>query len=273
MKPNPGIFIAGLAIIVVTNLVALGGVAYNRSGEADAVVELTEREVRMPYRYGFYMDTENTGLGLNISCRNCWGSPVWLDLDKLVELGFEPGSLEEDREWRLDYDKSLPRDFFLVLEYNGAAHQRAIANEEKELAEEQALLADNPDNEEFEYRVKYAQSELDEERHRASRLFAIDAGQDRSSLRNAYPDSAKYIIMRALIRQTWEYDENEKKIWVGRIEDLLIDTINVPLEHRAIFEPLEDQPRNDQEDQSPRYKLSVAFGKRLEPWVLRVEEM
>ena len=46
------IFIAGLAIIIVTNIVALAGVAYNRSGEPDAVVELTERELGLPYRYG-----------------------------------------------------------------------------------------------------------------------------------------------------------------------------------------------------------------------------
>ena len=99
MKRNVKILIAGLSIIIVTNVIALGGVAYNRSGEPDALVELTERELDIAYRYG--LERENTGLRLNINCRvetlqddyayannNCWGNPVWLDQQKLIELGF-----------------------------------------------------------------------------------------------------------------------------------------------------------------------------------------
>ena len=56
---NTKILIAGLAIIIATNVVALAGVAYNRSGNPEAQIELTERELAMPHRYR--MNKENRG--------------------------------------------------------------------------------------------------------------------------------------------------------------------------------------------------------------------
>ncbi len=51
MKSNTKILIAGLGIIIATNVIALAGVAYNRPGQPEATIELTERELAMPYRY------------------------------------------------------------------------------------------------------------------------------------------------------------------------------------------------------------------------------
>lgn len=282
-KINTRILTAGLAIIIVTNVVALAGVAYNRAGQPDTVVELTERELGMPSRYG--MNKENTGLGLRINCRvenvqhysygnaNCRGNTAWLDRAKLIELGFEPHTLPIKRKGRISYDKTLPRKVFIVLEYNGAAYQRVLARTEIELAEQQALLVNNPGKAEFEKRVKKAQKKLDSEQHHNSRLFAIDAGLDKTALRNTYPDTSQYILMQALIKPIWRSIKKEKE-WKGTITDLLVDTINIPLEHRAVFEPLEDlKPRYNQNNQKPRYKVRVAFGKRAEPWVIAVEKL
>ena len=280
---NVKILIAGLAIIIVTNIVALAGVAYNRAGEP-AVVELTERELGMPYHYG--MNKENTGLGLRINCRievdaqyysygnaNCRGNTPWLDRSKLIELGFEPHTLPKKRKGKIPYAKTLPRKVFIVLEYNGAAYQTVLVSAEKELREQQALLVNNPGKKEFEKRVKRAQDKLEGEQHHNSRLFAIDAGLDKNALRNTYPDTSQYILMTALIKPTWRSNKKEKQ-WKGTITDLLVDTINIPLEHRAVFEPLEDlKPRYNQNKQTPRYKVRIAFGKRAEPWVLAVEKL
>ena len=283
MKYNTKILIAGLAIILVTNIVALGGVAYNRAGEPEALVELTERELGMPYRYR--RNKENTGLGLRINCRlegtqryfygsnNCWGSPAWLDRAKLSELGFKLQPQRGKSAGRQTFDKELPRRVFLVLEYNGAAHQRAVINSEKEMKAQQALLANNPNNEGFEERVEEAQKKLYNEQIYNSRLFVIDAGLDKLNLRNTYPDTSKYLLMKALIRPTWSRFGDEEE-WKGTITDLLVGTINVPLEYRAIFEPLEDtQLRRNQNRLAPRYRVRVAFGKRAEPWVIDVGEM
>ncbi|MFL6653087.1 MAG: DUF4824 family protein, partial [Sulfurifustaceae bacterium] len=45
--------LAGIALIAATNAVALVGVAYNRSGEPSSVLKLTERELALPYSWGF----------------------------------------------------------------------------------------------------------------------------------------------------------------------------------------------------------------------------
>lgn len=56
------------------------------------------------------------------------------------------------------------------------------------------------------------------------------------------------------------------------ITGLLIDSINIPLEHHAVFAPLENTtPGRNQNRQTPRYKVRIAFGKRAEPWVMGVE--
>ena len=44
--------VAGLGLIALTNAVALLGVAWNRSGEPDATLQLSQRELQPPY-YGY----------------------------------------------------------------------------------------------------------------------------------------------------------------------------------------------------------------------------
>lgn len=280
MKRNVKILIAGLAIIIVTNVVALGGVAYNRSGEPDALVALTERELNIAYRYG--LERENTGLRLTINCRvetrqddyayansNCWGNPIWLDQQKLLELGFELETYDKNKNYRY-YDRVLPRDVYLVLEFDGATYQRVLKRKEKKLSDEQALKINNPDNLEFEERVKKAEENLAAEQTYNSRLFAIDAGLDKAALRNAYAETGRYILVKASVKPSWNYDNDERR-WTGRISDLLIESIYVPLEHQAVLKPIEKAiSRYDRKIEGPRYQVQVAFGQRAEPWVVRV---
>jgi hypothetical protein len=278
---NIKVLIAGLAIIVVTNVVALVGVAYNRAGEPEAEIELTERELAMPYRYG--MGKENTGLGLRIRCRiarenehygygRCSGTPEWFTREKLIELGFKLQLREEAGTAHQVWKKELPRKAYLVLEYDGALYQRAVASAEEELNAQQQLLKNNPNKEEFTKRVNAARDRLKAEQHYHSRLFAIDAGMDETALRRLYDDSSRYLIMQALIKPIWRRSDTEKEgKWEGWITGLLVGTINIPLEHRSVFEPLEDTQHNrNRTEQPPRYEVSLALGKRTEPWVIAV---
>ena len=278
------ILIAGLCLIVVTNVVALAGVAYNRSGEPDATIELTERELGMPYRYRW--TKENTGLALQIKCRvedrnqryffgqtGCRGYPDWLNQTKLAELGFNIKPELETLKQYARYKRALARDVYLVLEYNGPAYLRALSHKQDVLNEAQALLANNPDTEEFKERFRKARENLELEQHSNSSLFAIDAGQDKTALRNAYPDNSRYIILKASIRPSWRSEKTNHE-WTGFISSLLINKINIPLAHRAIFAPIEDQEyRTKRGKNPPRYKVRIAFGKRSEPWVMGVEAL
>jgi hypothetical protein len=57
--------IAGLALILLTNAVALLGVYQNRSGEPESMLTLTQRELQQPYGWG--MARENSGISLRIN--------------------------------------------------------------------------------------------------------------------------------------------------------------------------------------------------------------
>jgi hypothetical protein len=80
------LFVSGFALILIANVIALAGVAANRSGKPEAVIELTERELRLPY---YEMNDENSGLALHLNWRTLpeikddiypfysrWGSPA-----------------------------------------------------------------------------------------------------------------------------------------------------------------------------------------------------
>ena len=267
----------GLGIIVVTNLVALGGVAYNRSGQPDAVVELTERELGLPYNYG--INRENTGLQLRIQCRaedaneynysygNCSGSPAWLDQAKMIELGFELEPWSEEMERRWGYRSELSRQVYVVLEFDGPAYQRTVAKAEADLKDAKELAASNPGREEFTRRVQGAQERLDTELVQSSRLFLVDAGADMQALRTRYGDAAKFVIMRALVYPFLRGEKDDTKWW-GTISQLVADRVNVPLEHRTTLGNVEVFRGVGIKALPPRYAVTLAFGKRAEPWVL-----
>lgn len=85
-----------VAVVLAANAWALIEVGLNRSGQPDAVVELTEREAHL-VRLG----EENTGLALRL----VWTGPAdRLDRAKLEELGFKP------------VERQLPKEAFVVLE-------------------------------------------------------------------------------------------------------------------------------------------------------------
>ena len=82
MKRRRWILLA-VALVIVSNLVVLIGVARNRSGEPEATVRLTEREL------GFlHHDPESSGMILGFRL-NRDDEADWLDRAKLETLGFD----------------------------------------------------------------------------------------------------------------------------------------------------------------------------------------
>lgn len=273
----------GVALIAVTNLVALGGVAYNRAGQPEAVVTLSERELGMPYRYG--MLKENTGIQLQLNCRiednpsyaygyaDCSGMPEWLDRDKLNELGFRLRPESEATTDNGSYGRELPRKVYVVLEFDGPAYERAVARAERELAEQTALMASNPGKAQFQSSAKQAQKALDDERRHSSRLFVIDAGQDKSALQAKYTTAGGYIVMRARVRPLLR-DTEQGEQWFGFVSGLLIDSINVPVQYHQVLEQFDAiRSSDDLGGLAPRYEVQVAVGRRAEPWIQTVRKL
>lgn len=273
--------VAGAVLILATNGVALLGVVYNR-GDAESTLTLTQRELHLPYNWGF--EKENSGIALTLQWRtlaeerevndglptNYTGfgnKPDWLNKDMLAALGFDVSTPEDAPQGRMYYDKMLSKDVLLVLELDGPAYRAALERAQRRMQNEAALLNANPGKKEFEERAKNAKRALYQEERINSRLFVVDAGLDAASLRARYPDRNRYAIVRGQIQPRLVEIKRKPKL-IANISDLSITQINVPALYRRIFEPLQESARTNQYDAAVTpYKVSVAFGKRLEPWI------
>ena len=265
---------AGFALIVVTNVVALGGAAYNRSGEPESRLRLSERELSPPFVWSG--KKENSGLALQLRWRvlapvstsvgtygfygEGGGSPEWLDAPKMASLGFDASAPSNVRALSptATYQRQLPRDVLVVLELDGSSYQEALRRAGPVAREMESK------NERGEGK-KNAQTLMDREEHFSSRLFAVDAGIDRSALRSKFPDRAKYAIVRGQVRPVWDQTNSASG---GSIEAVSAGTVNVPLEMRAVFDGIKSSNYGQPEAQDKHFDATVAFGQRLEPWLV-----
>ena len=283
--------IAGIALVVLANAVALGGVAYNRSGEPEATLALTERELRLPHDWG--RNRDNSGLSLTLDWRaigpdpsdarrygepyTTFGgpflsinrTPAWLDSAKLASLDFEMDHPVNTADGRAHYRRQVPKQVLLVLELNGPAYQVARARMQQWAAREDSLFSSNPSAPEFIRRAEFARIELQHEERGGSRLFLVDAGLDRAALRAGYPDRTRYAIVKGAV-QPQVVGPDSIATLEGRIMDLAIPSINVPFRFRHELESIRSLPDSRGSSTTTPFSASVAFGRRLEPWITSV---
>lgn len=253
---------AGCALILLTNTVILAGAAYNRSGEPESRLRLTQRELR-PDRP--VQDKDNSGIELELDWRIApvlpdkderystgrWETPAWLDREKMAKLGFDVVKLARESEsGRHDYSS---KEVLLVLELNGPPYQLTLQRAREYAGQARVLLAGNPDSAEFKARAKDAEENLKNELTTSSRLFVVDAGVDFQTLRAAYPDNTRYAIVRGLIRPG---DFGQGSRVSGCVTQLSAAHVNVPLIYRPVFDALRP------------FEVTLAFGRRLEPWIV-----
>ncbi|MDH4234902.1 MAG: DUF4824 family protein, partial [Gallionella sp.] len=238
----------------------------------ESVLKLTQRELQPPY---WGANLENSGMSLRLSWRvpsgdRSWnysfsgGAPDWLDQAKMESLGFDASVVRGMEDNYRRTSRQLGKEVLLVLEMDGQAYQQVLQRTRQNAAVQDAKLAATPDVEELKRKAKQAQDELKREEQDNSRLFAVDAGLSQAALRAQYPDRNRYAIVRAQVRP-WSSGAQGKI--AGYIDSISIDAINVPYEHRAMFERrmAVAQPTARQ-----GFEASVAFGQRLEPWLLGV---
>ncbi len=103
--------LAGAALILLVNAVALGGVYLNRSGEPESRLRLSERELGRPWDWR--RGGENSGLALSLTWRvneadagehyaggsfgYSGGTPEWLDEPRMRALGFDTAPVAENQ--------------------------------------------------------------------------------------------------------------------------------------------------------------------------------
>jgi hypothetical protein len=262
-----GLFVVAFLVLIATNALVLKRVAANRSGTPESQLTLTERELGLGYR----VFEENSGLSLHLSWRTVsrderdshgyWRSPEWFDARKLAALGFNLERFEGDGGYNPQYKEAIPKEVYLVLELGGAPYQASVWRAQTRL--DTAAPDDREDRE----------RELGRERRESSRLFAIDAGLDPLTLREAYGDRQRYLIARGLVEPR-NVSYEEKKEVGGYIKKLSIEKVHVPLELRPFFEGLPARTSYDKDlIRTPRYQVTLAYGKRFEPWIVAVKSM
>jgi hypothetical protein len=270
---------AGVALIALTNAIALGGVAYNRNGEPESVLKLTQRE-RWEH-HGSGLDRDSGGLQLSVRWRvlaadaddayyaDFQGQPKWLNEAKLAQLGFDVSAPPAAREAGWRYHRQLPREALIVLELDGPTYQKALQRAHERAATEASKGAQTgktgPGTP-----AQQAATFLKHEQTTNSRLFAVDAGRDARALRAKYPDRTRYAIVQGKVRPTYQsHRAKQPPRWTGYIEVVENLRVNVPLEFRKAIESAPRSiPSAGVPGDGPAFEVTVAFGRRFEPWIV-----
>jgi hypothetical protein len=262
-----------LGLVLVVNALVLLGIAFNRSGEPEATLILTERELDQRWSRNA---EENSGVSMSLNWNRYADQKVWFDAEKLQAVGFDVKDLaREKRDWH--YTKRLlSKKGYVVLELAGAAWERWQVEKRGEI---EKLAAQTPDDEEGATRLARQIARQQEQLQSNSRLFPIDAGADPAVLRQRYPDRSRYAIVLAemKVRFSNENDDDERTVY-GSIVGLLSSKLHVPL---SVQSPLVDLPQRKRwsrydstlelRDRQPRYSVTVNWGKRFEPWIETID--
>jgi hypothetical protein len=253
MKRTGLIFAVG--VVLVSNGIALIGVARNRAGGPVETIELTERELPLQNT-----DQENSGVGLRLQWfgQSLPIADIALDQTKLEKVGFDfriPAGMS-GKDLAL-----LPRIAYVALEYGGEVWEQWLQKAENERGQSQSAAQRSG-----------VTGNLERDRMTVSHLVPVDASTSMPDLRRLYPDQSKYLIVRAVL--VARLDEVKDPITqtvtsyncVGYVSEILPSYINVPLPYARLLSPLKPQT-----GLAPRYTVTLKYGRNLEPWVADVK--
>ncbi|MCF8724375.1 hypothetical protein LQ236_002395 [Nitrospina gracilis] len=282
-----------IGLILFINVWVIAGVVYNRSGEPEARITLTERELPKAWQ-----ERENTGLFLRLHWQmpgfqkpgHYNPEPGWFTRDKLVDLGFRVEMPANDTKAYDYYRHQLPRDAFIVLEMEGPTWNFW----RKGAVDYYASLKSDLEKETDESKIQSLNRQIESLKRSMvtqSRLFAVDAGRSPSQLRERYPDRSRHLIVRGIVRirksvfPSGERGKNGKNEAVinGYIQKILIDQLHVPYLFRDRFFQFVSKPRywsparsrraGKKNEMGPRYAVTLSYGKRYEPWITEITEL
>jgi len=276
--------LVAVALIVVTNALVLAGVAYNRSGEPDSVLRLTERELRI--QHPSWLTHWNSNVDLRLTWRYAqtrlagqdgpdeYFGLHWLQPEQLRELGFEVEGDLESTEHLARLDRQPSRRAWVVLEYDGPAYHARLEKLHQKLEHAASLAQAHPDDERLKTQWDSARTALRLEELVESRLLAVDAGPEAAALRARYPDRHTYAIVGGRLDVSVSGEPGRRRL-IARVIAIDTDTIRVPHAFRTVIEPfLPDAPGPLRAPQGgPGFAATVHFGRRFEPWVTDFERL
>lgn len=285
---------AACGLVVATNVAILAAAGWNRQGRPQATLLLTERELGMPAARQDEVSSLELKLRLThdppgvLQRAAMWKHRElpgvrydWLDRDKLRELGLRVDLDAADPEADERYSRSLSRPVWVAVEQDGAAWRRWIAGREAEVTELRAAVERG---EKEPSALAEAEALLALDRTMRSRLFPVDAGLDAQELRRRYPDGTRYAVLGALLRPEVVHPEDGEPYLTAKWTGALVGQVHVPRESRRRLESFlpeetwrEVEKREREQARSgwpvpvaPRYRATLALGRRHEPWLVEV---
>jgi len=260
----------GLTILIGTNLAALGGVVYNRMGDATAQLTLTERELSLPYYRG--SQKENSSISLTINWRTPTGENetyypynsrnIKLSKDELLTLGFAQSEVR-DNYW------IESRELYWAFEFDGALHKAEIIKAEDKYQTALTTYEEKPNDTNSRKKTEYSES-LAREKTTNSRLFFLKVSADYESLANKFSGQKNILIVKGLTKPYYNNNGNDKTYSL-MLKHLSVKNIMVPLEHTEVMSNLKRANRRD--ITPPRYTVDVSWGSRLEPWIINTNKL
>ena len=261
---RPTLFHAAIALLLVSNAFVLIHAMRNRSGEPEAEIELTEREIRY-YPHG----SDDSSLTLMLLWQNPAAEygypsiasvePGFFDRAKLEEIGFDLSVPPEAKQADRFYRGQRSRGVYAALEYDGAAWQAWLKQREAGVANE----------------VRYGSQIKFEDRLRLlreteSRLVAVDVGLDPAALRRKFPDRKKVMILPGLAHAVLVPVTHVLR---GAITSIPVDNINVPdtfrpqLGQQTYFSGWRTEANGTVIIDPPAFAVAIRVGSYYEPWV------
>lgn len=233
--------IAGAAVVIASNAIALLDVEWNRASQGQ-IIELTDRELQQDYQY-----EENSGIDLRLTATYPFYPPKeeppdtsWLDAPKLRELGFSAEDLDisgRRAEWPV-------RAAYVAFEYDGPAWQ-AIADLQRSQPYPPAAYIEHE-----------------------SRLAPVDAAASPEPLLAKYGRDGKHIVLRATV-QPQRIPRRSDSIIQGQVVEILSSAIHVPVPEATVLRNLPAATPTGTEQS--RYRVRLAYGARFEPWIVSIE--
>lgn len=260
--------------VLLVNAVILGKVYLNRS-EVSAQLHLSERELQLPYNYGFAKEDSSARVNLR------WTTP-----------NTEPIDIEMN-SWRWQYDRRLQLSdahfasfkfptcaqktrlrqkqmAWVLLEFNGPGYADYVAQVEQHHALIMGLKPETNSElsaEQLQDKRKEVSDFLADAKTSSPRLFVIDAAAERDLLEaavRAHPENStsKLLIVPAEVRASYyRCDEPKAKTTEIQIENLAVESLYIP-KHLA-----QGFPQDGAAKAKAKFIAEIHYGRLHEPWI------
>ncbi|HET9552847.1 MAG TPA: DUF4824 family protein [Anaeromyxobacteraceae bacterium] len=272
--------LAAAALVLAASVFALCGVVWNRHGEPEATLTLTEREAPLAWSAP---SRESSGVALRLSVH---GTGYDYGYKTLRVARARQDGLEGARLAALGFDTALPRDLdqaylaarrqlsrpaFAAVELGGApweAWKRALAAEVEKTEAEVAAGKRTAEALERERR------ELAETIRDGSRLFLVEVDRDPEALRSRHPDRQAVFVAPVTVDVHVDHEGDDRACdpsWCrlqGSVS-LLVDEVNVPRQLQGgLREAMAAAERErGAPGEKPHYQVVLRSGRRHEPWI------